>query len=57
MRAFQHAGPIETERLVLPGVHREEHVVENERIKGEWQRELVYAMLDLGWRGVTVPVS
>jgi RimJ/RimL family protein N-acetyltransferase len=31
------------------GMRREAHLVENEWIKGEWQSELVYAMLDREW--------
>jgi RimJ/RimL family protein N-acetyltransferase len=52
--------PIETERL-LPrnaasarvleklGMRLEAHLVENEWVKGEWQSELVYAMLAREW--------
>ena len=32
------------------GLRREAHLVENEYVKGEWQSELVYAMLDREWR-------
>jgi RimJ/RimL family protein N-acetyltransferase len=32
------------------GMRREAHLVENEYVKGEWQSELVYALLDLEWR-------
>jgi RimJ/RimL family protein N-acetyltransferase len=32
------------------GMRREAHLVENEFVKGEWQSELVYAMLDREWR-------
>ena len=32
------------------GLRREAHLVENEWIKGEWQSELVDAILDRGWR-------
>jgi len=32
------------------GFRREAHLVENEFVKGEWQRELVYAILDREWR-------
>ena len=32
------------------GLRREAHLVENEWIKGEWQSELVYAILDREWR-------
>jgi RimJ/RimL family protein N-acetyltransferase len=31
------------------GMRREAHLVENEWIKGEWQSELVYALLDREW--------
>ena len=33
------------------GMRREAHLVENEYVKGEWQSELVYAILDREWRG------
>jgi RimJ/RimL family protein N-acetyltransferase len=33
------------------GMRREAHLVENERVKGEWQSELVYAILDREWAG------
>jgi RimJ/RimL family protein N-acetyltransferase len=29
----------------------EAHLVENEFVKGEWQSELDYALLDREWRG------
>lgn len=32
------------------GMRLEAHLVENEWVKGEWQSELVYAMLDREWR-------
>jgi RimJ/RimL family protein N-acetyltransferase len=32
------------------GMRREAHFVENEWVKGEWQSELVYAILDREWR-------
>jgi RimJ/RimL family protein N-acetyltransferase len=32
------------------GMRREGHLVENEFIKGEWQSELVYAILQREWR-------
>jgi RimJ/RimL family protein N-acetyltransferase len=32
------------------GMRREAHFVENEWVKGEWQSELVYAMLEHEWR-------
>jgi RimJ/RimL family protein N-acetyltransferase len=35
------------------GMRREAHLVENEYVKGEWQSEVVYALLDREWRGAT----
>jgi RimJ/RimL family protein N-acetyltransferase len=32
------------------GMRQEGHLVENEWVKGEWQSELVYAILDREWR-------
>jgi RimJ/RimL family protein N-acetyltransferase len=32
------------------GMRREAHLVENEWVKGEWQSELVYAMLEHEWQ-------
>jgi RimJ/RimL family protein N-acetyltransferase len=32
------------------GMRREAHLVENERVKGEWTSELVYALLEREWR-------
>jgi RimJ/RimL family protein N-acetyltransferase len=32
------------------GMRREAHLVENEWVKGEWQSEIVYAMLQAEWR-------
>jgi RimJ/RimL family protein N-acetyltransferase len=32
------------------GMRREAHLIENEWVKGEWQSELVYAMLDSEWQ-------
>ena len=32
------------------GMRREAHLVENEWVKGEWQSEVVYAVLDREWR-------
>ncbi len=32
------------------GMRREAHLVENEWVKGEWQSELVYAILEREWR-------
>jgi RimJ/RimL family protein N-acetyltransferase len=34
------------------GMRREAHLVENEWVKGEWQSEMVYAMLAREWEGV-----
>jgi RimJ/RimL family protein N-acetyltransferase len=31
------------------GLRREAHLIENEFVKGEWQSELVYAILDREW--------
>jgi RimJ/RimL family protein N-acetyltransferase len=31
-------------------MRREAHLVENEWVKGEWQSELVYALLEHEWR-------
>jgi RimJ/RimL family protein N-acetyltransferase len=31
------------------GMRREAHLVENEHVRGEWQSEMVYAMLDREW--------
>lgn len=38
--------------LAKLGMRREAHLVENEWVKGEWQSELVYAMLDREWAAV-----
>jgi len=35
------------------GMRREAHLVENEWVKGEWQSELVYALLEKEWRSTT----
>jgi RimJ/RimL family protein N-acetyltransferase len=32
------------------GMRKEAHFVDNELVKGEWQSELVYALLDREWR-------
>ena len=32
------------------GMRREAHLVENEWVKGEWQSELIYALLAREWR-------
>jgi RimJ/RimL family protein N-acetyltransferase len=36
--------------LAKLGMRQEAHLVENEWVKGEWQSELVYAILDREWR-------
>jgi RimJ/RimL family protein N-acetyltransferase len=36
--------------LARLGMRREAHLIENEYVKGEWQSELVYAVLDREWR-------
>jgi RimJ/RimL family protein N-acetyltransferase len=35
------------------GMRKEAHLVENEYVKGEWQSEVVYALLDREWRETT----
>jgi RimJ/RimL family protein N-acetyltransferase len=35
------------------GMRREAHLIENEWVKGEWQSELVYALLDREWGAAT----
>jgi RimJ/RimL family protein N-acetyltransferase len=35
------------------GMRREAHLVENEWVKGEWQSELVYALLAREWHSAT----
>jgi RimJ/RimL family protein N-acetyltransferase len=35
------------------GMRREAHLVENEWVKGEWQSEVVLAILDREWRETT----
>ena len=37
------------------GMRLEAHLVENEWVKGEWQSELVYAVLDREWRAKQTP--
>jgi RimJ/RimL family protein N-acetyltransferase len=34
------------------GMRREAHLIENEYVKGEWQSEVVYAILDREWRAL-----
>jgi RimJ/RimL family protein N-acetyltransferase len=33
------------------GMRKEAHLVENEHVKGEWQSEVIYALLDREWAG------
>jgi RimJ/RimL family protein N-acetyltransferase len=33
------------------GMRKEAHLVENEHVKGEWQSEVIYALLDREWLG------
>ena len=35
------------------GMRQEAHLIENEYVKGEWQSELDYAILDREWRALT----
>jgi RimJ/RimL family protein N-acetyltransferase len=35
------------------GMRREGHLVENEFVKGEWQSELLYAILEREWRAAS----
>jgi RimJ/RimL family protein N-acetyltransferase len=37
------------------GMRREAHLIENEYVKGEWQSELDYAILDREWRALAGP--
>jgi RimJ/RimL family protein N-acetyltransferase len=37
------------------GMRREAHLVENEFVRGEWQGELIYAMLDREWPSAPLP--
>jgi len=48
LEARNDASAVACERL---GMRREAHHVENEWIKGEWQSELIYALLEREWRG------
>jgi RimJ/RimL family protein N-acetyltransferase len=34
------------------GMRKEAHLVENEHVKGEWQSEVIYALLEREWRAV-----
>jgi RimJ/RimL family protein N-acetyltransferase len=36
------------------GMRREAHLVENEYVKGEWQSELIYALLEHEWRAAAL---
>ena len=46
LEARNEASAVACERL---GMRREAHHVENEWIKGEWQSELIYAILEREW--------
>ena len=46
LEARNEASAAVCERL---GMRREAHHVENEWIKGEWQSELIYALLEREW--------
>lgn len=35
------------------GMRKEAELIENERVKGEWQSEIVYALLEREWRETT----
>jgi RimJ/RimL family protein N-acetyltransferase len=37
------------------GMRKEAELIENEYVKGEWQSEIVYALLEREWRGTTAP--
>lgn len=37
------------------GMRREAHLLENEFVRGEWQSELIYAILDREWRAANPP--
>jgi RimJ/RimL family protein N-acetyltransferase len=39
------------------GMRREAHLIENEWVKGEWQSELIYALLDREWRAAAGPAA
>ena len=39
------------------GMRREAHLVENEHVKGEWESELVYAILEHEWHRLQVRTS
>ena len=39
------------------GMRREAHLIENEWVKGEWQSELIYALLDREWRAAAGSAS
>jgi RimJ/RimL family protein N-acetyltransferase len=39
------------------GMRREAHLIENEFVKGEWQSEIVYAMLAREWQPSTHPTG
>jgi RimJ/RimL family protein N-acetyltransferase len=37
------------------GMRKEAELIENEYVKGEWQSEIVYALLEREWHGTTAP--
>jgi RimJ/RimL family protein N-acetyltransferase len=39
------------------GMRREAHLIENEWVKGEWQSEVIYAMLDREWRAAAASAA
>jgi hypothetical protein len=39
------------------GMRKEAHFVENEFVKGEWQTELIYAMVEGEWRARRCPAA
>ena len=43
--------------LAKLGMRQEAHLIENEWVKGEWQSELVYAILDREWRERASPTG
>jgi RimJ/RimL family protein N-acetyltransferase len=49
LEARNRASAALLERL---GMRRESHLIENEYVKGEWQSELVYAILEREWRAL-----
>ena len=50
LEARNRASAALLERL---GMRREAHLIENEYARGEWQSELVYALLESEWRALS----